>query len=764
MKRKLALLALCAGLFNSFAGRAGKLWQQVSMNNVPKNLQVIHPTKFSVYTVDEATLKLQLFTLSNDPTQGMIISLPMPDGTYRDFTVWQTPMMPGELASRHPDIKTFTAKAIDNPLVIAKLDFTVFGFHAMIFDGANTCLIDPFDNFHDGFYMSHYKRDETRSAAEQMKCQVVGFDERGPAGQSMDIVQKGLPGIAFKTSNGYQLRTYRLALGCDHQYAIKATGLPTPTVDQAFSKMTTSMNRVNGIYELELSITMNFVNNEDALIFTTSTGDPYGPYDSDPGTLLDVNETECDALIGDGNYDLGHVFTTDGGGLSLVGVVCQSGMKAKSETGSVTPVGDAFDVDYVAHEMGHEFGGNHPFNSPDCGSANINPPTAYEPGSGSTIMAYAGVCPPDDIQYHSDAYFHAANLLEIQAYTTGLGDCGVKTATGNKLVAFAPFATSYYIPYRTPFELYAPALADSVENTSTLYCWEEWDLGDVGQEMVNTHLAGPIFRSYPPTQSNLRVFPRENFVLSNMLYNDHTEGSEGEKVPDTGRTLHFVCTFRDIFNNFGCYTVPDDQITLSAINTGAGFAVTSQGVTGISYNGHSTQTVTWNVVNTTAPPISTSNVDISMSVDGGYTWAYFVGTFPNTGSANITVPNPVMTTASARFKVKGAGNVFFNVNGADFVVVNNPGFPISPNTAAVAVVPEPGSDVKIFPVPATDVLHVTAGSDMKAVVYNTLGQVIWRGDITGQSDIQVATWAKGMYYMQLTGTNDQRVVKKLIVE
>jgi protein involved in ribonucleotide reduction len=765
-------LLLCLAFLCPFATQAANIWRQVPEDMAPRNLQLLHPTNFLVYTLDEASLKQQLFSLSGDPSEGVIVSLPLPDGSYRDFKVWQTPMMQQQLAAQYTGIKTFTAEATGNRSITAKLDFTLYGFHAMIFDGANTAFIDPFDNYNDGYYLVHYKKDETRAPADRMKCQVTrtsnnATNATAPTSERLQMEPKDpSKEPAYKVVNGSQLRTYRLALACSHQYAQSATGIAAPSVTQVLSKMTTSMNRINGVYEREFSITMVFAPNENSLIFTTATGDPYGSINSSPGSLLTENQTQCDALIGNGNYDIGHVFTTGAGGLSLAGVVCAPGLKAQSTTGQPTPYGDGFDIDFVAHEIGHEFGADHPFsNGTDgsCGGGNEVDAVAYEPGSGSTIMAYAGICNPDDIQMHSDAYFHTVSLKEINTYLiTGGGDaCAAKTPTGNKLVGYSPFAATYSIPYLTPFELMGPALTDSVADSATLYCWEEWDLAPAGGiRFINTHAVGPLFRSYPPTPSPLRIFPTNSMVLAGTLSNAGTEGMQGEKVPDVARSLHFICTFRDILNNKGCITIPDDMITLNAINTGTGFAVTSQGTTGLSYTGGSTETVTWDVVNTSVAPISAANVEIYMSLNGGNTWHYHVGTFPNIGSATITLPNPLATSASCRFKIKGTGNVFFNVNRKNFTVNNNPSAPISVGVEQVTTTKE----IKIYPVPASNVLHVVLAGSMQATVHNTLGQLIWQGAVTDQLDIPVGAWARGIYYMQLKNERNERIVKRFILE
>ncbi|MBC7553804.1 MAG: T9SS type A sorting domain-containing protein [Taibaiella sp.] len=766
MRKLVAGLALIAGVLNYSASGASTIWSRIDLQNAPsKEVQLVKPVRYQVFAMQERMLRLLLISLSGNPDEAELIELPAGDGTMRMFKVWQTPMLPAELAQQNPDISTFTAEAVDNHLVTAKLDFTMYGFHAMIYDGVNTSFIDPYDNYNDGYYLVHYKKDEVRNIESRMHCQQASGDENGPAGASMDIMQKALPKLAFRTSNGYQLRTYRLALGCSHQYAQAATGMASPTTAQTLSKMTTTMNRVNGIYEREFSVTMKFVANESSLIFTTASGDPYGPDDSNPGALLSDNQAKCDAAIGNANYDIGHVFSTGGGGIALLGGVCISGIKAQGVTGSSTPTGDGFDVDYVAHEMGHQFGSEHTFNNDNDGACGGNAVSsyAYEPGSGSTIMAYAGICSPDDLQFGSDAYFCASSLLQIHSCITTSGDaCPVKTPTNNKFVRYASFTGNYSIPYKTPFELIAPVAYDSVADSVVLYCWEQYDLGDFGSSFSATLNNGPLFRSYSPSTSNVRIFPKNSMVLAGVLSNAGTNGAQGEKVPDVARTLKFKCTFRNIRNNKGCFTFPDDLTTLTAVNTGGGFKVTSQAATGISYTGHSTQTVTWNVVNTNVAPISSANVQIYMSVDGGNTWKYNVGTFPNTGSANITVPNPGTTATSVRFKVKGSGNVFFNVNSNNFTVTYNSAFPVSTGVSAVSAF---SGDVKVFPVPASDMVHVNVGShsNVQAIVINTMGQSVWQGTIDGQADISVAQWAKGVYHLRLIDTDNNAVIVKTFV-
>jgi hypothetical protein len=539
--------------------------------------------------------------------------------------------------------------------------------------------------------------------------------------------------------------------------------------------MTTTLNRINGIYNRDFSVQLNFVANEDTLIWTAATGtingtDPFNSINSNPGSCLTANQTQCTNRIGSANYDVGHVFTTGAGGLSNLGVVCSNSNKAKTVTGSSSPVGDGFDVDFVAHEMGHAFGSEHTFNNDADGSCsgNAEPTTAYEPCSGSTVMAYAGICSPDDIQAHSDAYFCASSLKQIQAKLAGSANvCAVVTSTGNKLVYLPAFSANYSIPYKTPFELLGPTAVDSVADTATLYCWEQTNLGDFGNRLINTFRRGPIFRSYNPAYTPLRVFPKVSMVVSGVLSNAGIDNAQGEKAPDTARYLTFKMTVRNIMNGKGCFVIPDDTVHLDVVSTGAangyaGFKVTSQSTVGISYTGGTSQTITWNVVNTNTAPVNAANVDIYMSTDGGYTWPYFVGTYPNTGSAAVFVPNPPTTSISSRFKVKGTGNVFFNINSKNFAVTHNSLLPMAaPTTVAMS------DAIKVFPNPATDMLHLSAtyATPVQAAIYNAIGQQVWNGTLTNSANIAVSTWAKGVYYARFSdAVSGQGAVKSFVVQ
>lgn len=741
-KTFLMFMVAAAAALQSSAISYSTAWTPVDATHVPsRGIQTIKPQKFLVYHLADQFSNL-LSALPADAAAAQQFDLPMPNGSFRTFSIWQSPIMEKGLSDRYPGIYTFTAVATDNHMVTAKLDVTPYGFHAVVFDGSNTYFIDPYSSVNDGYYQCYYKNDYTRPLSQRMHCEMEN-DVISDAGEMMSVTNTGLPAMQYRT-NGTTNKKYRLALACTGEYAQAVTGSTTPTKAQVLPKMVTSVNRVNGVYEREFDVTMTLIANEDTLIFLDGTTDPYS--NNNGGTMLGQNQSTVNSRIGSANYDIGHVFSTGGGGIASLGCVCSNNNKARGVTGSTSPTGDDFDIDYVAHEMGHQFGGDHTFNA-NTGSCSGNgvSSSAYEPGSGTTIMAYAGICGSgNDIQPHSDPYFHARSLEQITNYiTTGVGsNCPVTSVSPNATVnTLTPFTAVYNIPFLTPFELKAPDAADPDKDTLT-YCWEEWDLGDFGSSWTTTRLKGPIFRSFNPDTSRTRVFPTLSKLLSNVT------SYLGEKLPDTARTLRFKLTTRDLYQGKGNFNFPDDTIHLNVIYTGTPFAVTSPNTSSVNWPGGANQTITWDVSSTDQAPISCATVDIYLSVDGGYTWRYQLRSqVPNTGSASVTIPN-INTTSLARIKVKGSGNVFFDINNSNFTITHDPNLPFPTGINEISWT----GSVQVYPVPATDVLHIssTYTQPLQVNMINAVGQSVWKTTMTGQSDIPTGSMAKGMYYIQLT--------------
>ncbi|MBI5101158.1 MAG: zinc-dependent metalloprotease, partial [Nitrospirae bacterium] len=468
-------------------------------------------------------------------------------------------------------------------------------------------------------------------------------------------------------SSGTQLRTYRLAVAATGEYTAYFGG----TVPLGLAAVVSAVNRVTGIYEAEVAVRLQLVENNNLIVYTNQFTDPYTDSDCNPNEcgiiMLGQNQTNLDSVIGNDNYDIGHVFSTGGGGVAYLRVPCVTGLKARGVTGSSIPTGDVFWVDYVAHEMGHQFGANHTFNS-ETGSCNGNgePSTAYEPGSGSTIMAYAGICGPDDLQSNSDAYFHTVSFDEILDYITWDegSTCGTVANSGNIPPVANAGSGGLTIPANTPFTLTGSAI-DSNGDPLT-YCWEEFDLidptGVIDGGPPGDPTNPPFFRSWPATSSPSRTFPRLSELLNNTTV-------LGEVLPDTSRALNFRLTVRD--NRSGGGGVDYDSMTFNVTSLAGPFQVTAPN-TAVSWAGNSSQTVTWNVANTgSGTTVNCANVGILLSTDGGYTFPTTLApSTPNDGSQSVTVPN--VSTATARIKVYCTGNIFFDISNSNFTITYTP--------------------------------------------------------------------------------------------
>jgi len=570
----------------------------------------------------------------------VVLTLPMPNGVFSRFAIEESPVMEPELAAQFPQIRTFRGQGIDDPTATMRCDITPHGFHAQILSILGTVYVDPFKGGDRSRYISYDKKGLRSSAP--WKC-LLDETVQGAAPYRADFAIEPL------YSNGGTLRTYRLALACTGEYAVAVcnhNGVAV-TVANTLSAMTTSVNRVNGVYERELSIHMNLVANNSLLVFTDAATDPYT--NTNASSLLSQNQSTCDSKIGNANYDIGHVFSTGGGGLAGLGVVCGS-RKAQGETGSSSPYGDGYDIDYVAHEMGHEFGANHTFISTtgSC-SGNGNASTAYERGSGVTIMAYAGICGADDLAPHSYDYFHSISLNEISNYV-GSVSCSQNTASGNNAPSLTIGPNYTNVPVGTPFTLTVQSASDPDGDTLT-YCWEDWQLG-----------ANCLFRPQPLSTSPSRTFPQMVDVLSGAA-------TPWETLPTSARTMTFRCAVRDNRAGAGAFT----SATMTVSFVAGAFSVSAPN-TAVSWPASSSQTVTWIKGGSTS-----ANVKISLSTNGGTTWTALLASTPNDGSEVITVPNTPSTTC--RIKVEPTDNIYFDVSNVNFTISSGTGtVPAAPSS------------------------------------------------------------------------------------
>ncbi len=645
----LGLVFACLGL--RAQGLADtNLWQSVDpgVRGRSESNTWIHPNAFRAFQLQHGPLRSLLRRAPKEAPHthtaaGAVISLPMPDGTQARFRFFESPVMHPALAARFPEIKTYRGQGIDDPAATVRFDLTPVGFHAQILSPRGAAYIEPYLRGNTNLH-AVYARRGYLPAAPTFECRTDGSNTTTAAASAT-------PQATAQVISSGNLRTYRLACAATAEYTAYFGG----TVSAGLAAIVTAINRVSGVYETELGIQLVLVANNDLLVYTNVSTEPYS--NGNPTSLLTQNQANLDALIGSANYDVGHVFSTAGGGLAGVGVACVAGLKAEGETGTYPPVGDAFYIDYVAHELGHQFGATHSFNSSlnACGYGNRCSTTAYEPGSGSTIMAYAGICSTDNLQAHSGAYFHSASLEQILAFiTAGAGNTPASLSAIGNSAPTVDAGPGYTIPIGTPFTL--PAVGSDPDGDTLTYCWEERDLGPSISLSTPDNGASPLFRSFNPTNDPSRTFPRLSDILG------HTT-TPGERLPTTSRTLSFRVIARDNKSTGGAIAASDTQVT---VTSNAGPFIVTAPTTSANLSG--AETIAWTVAGTTNSPVNATSVNILLSTDGGLSFPIVLASnVPNSGSCTVLLP--LVTASAARVKVQPVGNIFFAISPTNFSIV-----------------------------------------------------------------------------------------------
>jgi hypothetical protein len=689
------------------------------------------PNIFSLYQLDLEKIKADL---KNAPQrfskdESLIIKFPDSDGKIRDYIVQEASVMEPELQAKFPEIRSYTGWQKNHPENTIRFSVTPkTGINVMYFDNWDISYLDSYAKDNSSFIL--YKRKDLPKNDRLFECHIENDLD--------NLKNNGSTNKAPLVSDG-QFRSYRLALSTTGEY----TAFQGGTVALAMAAMATTMTRVNGVYEKTISTTMVMVANNNLLVYTNSSTDPYT--NGNPSAMITENQTNTTSVIGSLNYDIGHVFGTNSGGLAGLGVVCVSGNKARGVTGSGAPVGDPFDIDYVAHEMGHQFGANHTFRAATSScSGNFNNSTAYEPGSGTTIMAYAGICgAANNVQSNSDAYFHAASVLEMYAVLQRGTDCALKSSNNNG-VPTADAGADYTIPKSTAFVL--TGTGTDPNGDALTYLWEQYDNTNNTQPPVSTATAGPVYRSLTPVSSPSRYFPVLSSVVANNLV------PKWEVTPSVARTLNFSLVVND--NRATGNQAARDAMIVTVTNDGP-FAVTSQ-TTNTAMNGGSAIPVTWNVAGTNTGTINTQNVTILLSKDGGLTFpTVLAASVPNNGSANVTLPNE--NVASARIMVKSVGNIYYALNSSSFSITQGVLATAETNVKSFSIYPNPSHDI-------VNILLKNSSQKADYKLFDASGRLIKEGSFKGETKIRVSDLINGNYIISIVLENGEKVSEKLIIK
>jgi len=637
----------------------GQSWQIVEADDIQqKGQREIQPSLFKLYESNDVFIKALIFNSPNEREilnvydSSVKIKIPAANGKLYTFSIVSYHLLHPELQKAYPEIRAFYGVGVEDPTMTVMADYSpYYGFRAVISQpGIGKTYIDHFQRNDLNHRIVYYRKNYQKIG--NWKCSVVSDDHK------INERSQGNRSVLF---GDCLFREYRLALACTGEYAAFHGG----TIAQALAAMNTTMNRVNGVFAQEIAIRCVIIGNNTSIMYTNAGTDPFT--NGDPGTMINQNQTNTDNVINSVNYDIGHVFGTNSGGVAGLGVVCVGGDKARGVTGSGAPVGDPFDIDYVAHEMGHQLGGNHTFNN-SC-DGNRNNSTAMEPGSGSSIMAYAGIC-PSDVQNNSDEFYHAKSLQEIKTYLSSTGsncDIPVGGYINSAPNILAPTNNkSYVIPRSTPFAL--TMNASDPNGNGILYGWDQMDNQIATMPPLAANTAGPAFRFVDPTTDPTRYFPNLTAVLSGATSGAPFGGNNWEVVPSVSRTMNFTGVARDI-TPMSASCNSEVNVLVNTVAAAGPFAITSQNVATTWAQGTS-QIVTWDIAGTTSNGINCQMADILWTTNSGSSFTTLLTGVANDGSQTVLVPSSNTTTG--RVMVKASDNIFFDINNAN-ITINNTG-------------------------------------------------------------------------------------------
>ncbi|QKX06841.1 T9SS type A sorting domain-containing protein [Aquimarina sp. TRL1] len=639
MKKQLSWL-LCLCCIGIGYSQTNNYWKkttvksQTSIITTKRNL----PNK-TVFGLDiEGLKKVLKGSPSREKSAGksnVIVQFPNANGDMESFKIFEAPVMHPDLAAKYPSIKSYAGQGIDDPTAIIRFSIAPSGLQSMKLSASEgSVFIEPYTT--DGSY-TIYKRSEKTATESKLRCLV---EEK--------TSHKNFSGTTKRNADDGILRTFRLAVSTNGEY----TQFHGGTKAGAMAAINATMTRVNGVYENDFGITMVLIANNDDVIYTNASTDPYSN-----GSFNSQLQSTLTSVIGEANYDVGHLFAKagDNGNAGCIGCVCVNNRKGSAFTSRGTPEGDAFDIDYVAHELGHQFGANHTFTIRNEGTN-----AHYEPGSGSTIMGYAGITGATDVQQNSDPYFHFFSIQQVTNYVKST-NCQTNTNTGNA-VPTVNAGADYTIPKGTPFVL--TGQANDTDGDTLTYCWEQADENDASSTYPSaTGTSGVTFRSYNPTTDNKRYFPRLETIKTGAT------SWQWEAVPTVARTLNFRLTVRD--NKAGGAANNSDDMRVTVNGTAGPFVVNAPN-TNVSWQAGTSQNVTWDVAGTTGNGVNAATVDILLSTDGGDTYPISLASgVTNDGSHSITVPNQPGT--QNRIMVKGTAHIFFDISNANFTITGSTG-------------------------------------------------------------------------------------------
>lgn len=674
MLMKKLLLVFLSGVFFNAAMAQQNAWRSHTSTAVITKERAVSrlsfPTEFKLFDANIAPLQQELFkVVGNTQSHSSIISLPNAEGGLEQYEIFEASNFEPALQARFPQIRAFSGRGITDRAATLKLSYSPQGVQGTIFrTGKANEFIEPYSEDHTIYAVFKSQRNPSQ----------LPWSCRTPQENLAASLNNDVAGSGVTARSGGNLKTLRLAQSVTAEYSNYFGATSSSQVALVLAAVNATMTRCNGVYEKDLAIHLNLVSNTTSVFYYSASTDPYSAASSGAGGAWNSElQSTLTSVIGEANYDIGHLFGASGGGgnAGCIGCVCTNNSKGSGYTSPADgiPAGDNFDIDYVVHEVGHQLGANHTFSMSNEGTG-VN----KEPGSGITIMGYAGIT-SYDVAAHSIDIFHQASIAQIQTNINSK-TCPVTTTIVNSTPVVAA-VSNYTIPISTPFALTGSATDANASDVLT-YCWEQNDNASSSQTNASsrasaTKTTGPNWVSFPATTSPTRYFPRLATILAGGTTTGPLTGGDAtmvtEALSSVARTLNFRLTVRDNapYSSTAPVSVGQTQFTdmVVTVSSASGpFAVSSPN-TAVSWAGNSTQTITWSVNNTTAAPVSCANVKISLSTDGGNTFpTVLAASTPNDGSEALAIPNTPTTTA--RIKVEAVGNIFFDISNANFTITS----------------------------------------------------------------------------------------------
>ena len=557
-RRFLVLLVLAVFLCApAFAEES--LFRDLSRESLPSrggSWEIPLPRHFRALEVDVKALENLLARAPAERSEAaaaepLLLALPYPDGTDRLFRVEESPILEPELAARFPEIRTFVAQGIDDPTATARLSLTSLGFHAMVLSAAGTVFVDPYRRWDARYVLSYFKAEARKPAGADFHCDVKEEGQK----EEEDFARE-VPPVPLAVASGTQLRTYRLALAATGEYSAAVCAPNPAAVSCALNAMVVSMNRVDGVYEREVAIRMVLVANDNLIVYTNGATDPYT--NGNGSTMLGQNQTNLNSVIGSANYDIGHVFSTGGGGVAELGVPVheQQGARRHRQLQSdrrrlrhrLRGPRDGAPVRRQPHLQRHhqQLRQRQPQRVVRPTSRAAAPRSWPTPASAaprtSSRTATTPSTPGASMRSWRSRPAHG-QLLRRRSPPPAITPPSVNAGA------------AFTIPKQTPFTL--TGSATDPDGDPLTYMWEEFDLGTAAPPNDDVDAVRPIFRSFVPLTVPSRTFPRLSDILANVA-------TIGESMSTRNRTMTFRLTARDNRTGGGGVNYASTTVTVNA--------------------------------------------------------------------------------------------------------------------------------------------------------------------------------------------------------